>query len=132
MSEMSVRRSLRSAIGAKLFGDVLDGNSSPRKATAGCLLAVASMAAADAQEQTLPPVTVEAPAKRPAASKPSPEQLRVRTALRRAARAKREAEAKAKAVPTNTAAEPLARDPYADPAAPYHADRLASPKINDP
>src|SRR5580658_8179246 len=62
-------------------------------------------------------------------SKRSPEQLRVRAALRRAARVKREAEAKAKAVPTNTAAEPLARDPYADPAAPYKADRLASPKF---
>jgi catecholate siderophore receptor len=118
MNEMSVPRSLRAAIGARLIGDIWDGNSSTRKATAGCLLAVASMTAADAQEQTLPPVTVEAPAKRPAASKPTPEQLRVRAALRRAARVKREAEAKAKAVPTNTAAEPLARDPYADPAAP--------------
>src|SRR6202034_1000077 len=132
MTELSVPRSLRAAIGARLIGDVWDGNSSTRKATAGCLLAVASMTAADAQEQTLPPVTVEAPAKRPAASKPSPEQLRVRTALRRAARVKREAEAKAKAVPTNTAAEPLARDPYADPAAPYKADRLASPKFSEP
>src|ERR1700733_6981656 len=132
MTELSVPRSLRAAIGARLIGEVWDGNSSTRKATAGCLLAVASMTAADAQEQTLPPVTVEAPAKRPAASKPSPEQLRVRTALRRAARVKREAEAKAKAVPTNTAAEPLARDPYADPAAPYKADRLASPKFSEP
>src|ERR1700728_5492443 len=132
MNEMSVPRSLRAAIGARFIGDLWDGNSSTCKATASCLLAVASMTAADAQEQTLPPVTVEAPAKRPAASKPSPEQLRVRTALRRAARLKREAEAKAKAVPTNTAAEPLARDPYADPAAPYKADRLASPKFSDP
>ena len=132
MNEMSVPRSLRAAIGARFIGDLWDGNSSTRKATASCLLAVASMTAADAQEQTLPPVTVEAPAKRPAASKPSPEQLRVRTALRRAARVKREAEAKAKAAPTNTAAEPLARDPYADPAAPYKADRLASPKFSEP
>src|ERR1700691_3890414 len=132
MTELSVPRSLRAAIGARLIGDVWDGHSSTRKATASCLLAVASMTAADAQEQTLPPVTVEAPAKRPAASKPSPEQLRVRTALRRAARVKREAEAKAKAVPTNTAAEPLARDPYADPAAPYKADRLALPKFSGP
>src|SRR5580693_204048 len=132
MNEMSVPRSLRAAIGARFIGDLWDGNSSTRKATASCLLAVASMTAADAQEQTLPPVTVEAPAKRPAASKPSAEQLRVRAALRRAARVKREAEAKAKAVPTNTAAEPLARDPYADPAAPYKADRLASPKFSEP
>src|ERR1700728_1513331 len=132
MNEMSVPRSLRAAIGARFIGDLWDGNSSTRKATASCLLAVASMTAADAQEQTLPPVTVEAPAKRPAASKPSPEQLRVRTALRRAARVKREAEAKAKAAPTNTAAEPLARDPYADPAAPYKADRLAPPKFSEP
>src|SRR6202789_1936604 len=132
MNEMSVPRSLRAAIGARFIGDLWDGNSSTRKATASCLLAVASMTAADAQEQTLPPVTVEAPAKRPAASKPSPEQLRVRAALRRAARVKREAEAKAKAVPTNTAAEPLARDPYADPAPPYKADRLASQKFSEP
>src|SRR3984885_417761 len=132
MNERSVPRPLCAGIGARFIGDLWDGNSSTRKATASCLLAVASMTAADAQEQTLPPVTVEAPAKRPAASKPSPEQVRGRAALRRAARVKREAEAKAKAVPTTTAAEPLARDPYADPAAPYKADRLASPKFSEP
>ncbi|MGA7788092.1 MAG: TonB-dependent siderophore receptor, partial [Xanthobacteraceae bacterium] len=66
------------SLGAPIFlGDALDGNPG-RKITVGCLIAVASISAAKAQ-QPLPPVTVEAPVarKKPAAAKPSAEQLRV-------------------------------------------------------
>jgi len=52
------------------------------------LIAVASFTGAEAQQSNLPQVTIDAPVARPrpAASKPSPDQLRARTALRRAAR----------------------------------------------
>ena len=36
-----------------------------QKVTVGCLIAVAAMSGAEAQEQALPPVTVEAPIARP-------------------------------------------------------------------
>ena len=121
------------SLGAPIFlGDALDGNPG-RKITVGCLIAVASISAAKAQ-QPLPPVTVEAPVarKKPAAAKPSAEQLRVRAALRRAARAKAAAAAKPAPSSTAAAAQAADADPYADPAAPYKADRLASPKFSEP
>ncbi len=83
----------------------------------------------------LPPVTVDAPVarKKPAAAKPNAEQLRVRAALRRAARAKQNAQAQQAAAAAATATTaPPDHDPYADPAAPYKADRLASPKFSEP
>ena len=97
-------------------------------------MAIASIGGAKAEDQTLPPVKVEAPVerKRPPVAKPSPEQLRVRAALRRAAREQQAAEAKAKAENTAANAQAADRNPYADPAAPYKADRLASPKFTEP
>src|ERR1700728_3466947 len=132
MSRVKMPRSLRSWIGARRVEEALDTNAT-RKVTVGCLIAVASFTSAEAQEQPLAPVTVEAPVvrKRPPAAKPTPEQLRVRAALRRAARAKQHA-AQAKPAPANTAAPAADRNPYADPAAPYKADRLASPKFSEP
>jgi len=126
-------RSLRSWIGARRVEEALDTNAT-RKVTVGCLIAVASLTSAEAQEQPLAPVTVEAPVvrKRPPAAKPTPEQLRVRAALRRAARATKQHAAQAKPAPANTAAPAADRNPYADPAAPYKADRLASPKFSEP
>ena len=55
-----------------------------RKATVVGLIAVASIGSAEAQQQQLPPVSVEAPVARPkpAASKPTAEQIRVRNAIR--------------------------------------------------
>ena len=90
---------------------------------------------AEAQEQPLPPVTVEAPVarKKPPAAKPTPEQLRVRAALRRAARAKQSRAGQASSRCRETRRRRRRdRDPYADPAAPYKADRLASPKFSEP
>jgi catecholate siderophore receptor len=110
-----------------------DGQSA-KKVTVGCLIAIASISAAKAQDSLLPPVTVDAPVarKKPVAAKPTAEQLRVRAALRRAARAKQNAEAQQAAASAASAAVSPDRDPYADPAAPYKADRLASPKFSEP
>src|ERR1700751_3103219 len=68
-------------------------NISGRKVTAvASLIAVASVSGAKAQQSDLPPVTVDAPVARPkpAAAKPSPEQIRARNALRRATREKQQ------------------------------------------
>jgi len=104
-----------------------------RKITAGCLIAVASITGARAQSP-LPPVTVEAPEakKKPATTKPSKEQLRARAALRRAAKQKQAAQARSTTPPANAVAQAPDADPYADPSAPYKADRLASPKFSQP
>jgi catecholate siderophore receptor len=122
---------LRARIPNGVFDEPHDVHAG-RKITVGCLIAVASITGAKAQSP-LPPVTVEAPVtrKKPAVTKPSAEQLRVRAALRRAVRAKQAAQAAA-ATAQSTAAPAPDRDPYADPAAPYKADRLASPKFSEP
>jgi catecholate siderophore receptor len=124
-------RSLRSVGVAEIINGTLD-SSPTRKVTVGCLIAMASITGAEAQQAPLAPVTVDAPVvrKKPAATKPSAEQLRVRNAVRRAARAKQAAHAAAAA--SNAAALAPDRDPYADPAAPYKADRLASQKFAEP
>jgi len=133
MSAVKTPRTLRSFIAIELIDGALD-NSPTRKVTVGCLIAVASITGAEAQQSPLPPVTVEAPVvrKKPAATKPTAEQLRVRNALRRAARAKQAAQAKPAPAPANTATQSPDQNPYADPAAPYKADRLASPKFSEP
>ena len=127
-----VPQTLRSRSVTHFIAVARDGNPG-RKVTVGCLIAVASIGGAKAQSP-LPPVTVDAPItrKKPATNKPTAEQLRVRAALRRAARAKQAAQAQATTQSSNTAAQEPDRDPYADPAAPYKADRLASPKFSQP
>jgi catecholate siderophore receptor len=124
-------RAIRSHIASGSAGAALDGHTG-RKVTIGCLIAVASFSGAKAQSP-LAPVTVDAPVtrKKPTASKPTAEQLRVRAALRRAAREKQAAQAAAAAASSAIAQAPDA-NPYADPAAPYKADRLASPKFSEP
>ena len=111
----------------------MSSSHSARKLTVGCLIAVASVTGAKAQSP-LAPVTVDAPVerKKPVVSKPTPEQIRARNALRRAAREKQAQQAQAAAAAANTA--PLApdRDPYADPNAPYKANRLSSSKFPEP
>jgi catecholate siderophore receptor len=125
-------RTIRSRFANGSAGAALDGYPG-RKVTIGCLIAVASFTGAKAQSP-LAPVTVDAPVvrKKPAVSKPTVEQLRVRTALRRAAREKQAAQAAAAAVAASTAVAAPDANPYADPAAPYKADRLASPKFSEP
>ena len=126
-------RTMRSHIASRSAGTAFDGYTG-RKVTIGCLIAVASITGAKAQSP-LAPVTVDAPVarKKPATSKPTAEQLRVRAALRRAAREKQvAAQAAAAAAASSATAQAPDANPYADPAAPYKADRLASPKFSEP
>ncbi len=107
-------------------------NYSGRKVSAVAgLMAVASFSGAEAQQSTLPPVTVDAPVARPrpAASAPTAAQIRARNALRRAAR-----RAQPAAVPfPNAGGLPADRNPYADAAAPYKVDHIqASGKFPEP
>jgi catecholate siderophore receptor len=125
---------LRALAGLRSVDGIFE-SSSTQKVTVGCLIAVAAMGGAEAQEQSLSPVTVDAPIARPKppAAKPSPEQIRARNALRRVGREKAAAAARAKAEAEAAAKKRLAQqDPYADPAAPYKANRLASPKFPEP
>jgi catecholate siderophore receptor len=123
--------SLRVLPGLSQLDAVLE-NGPTQKVTVGCLIAVAAMTGAEAQEQPLPPVTVEAPIARPKppAAKPSPEHIRARNALRRAAKAKAAELAKQRAAEAKVQA--AQQDPYADPVAPYKANRLESPKFSEP
>src|ERR1700735_5207063 len=110
-------------------------NYSGRKVSAVAgLMAVASFSGAQAQQDPLPPVTVDAPVARlrPPASKPSPDQIRARTALRRAARHTQAARVAPVPFP-NAGALSADRNPYADAAAPYKVDHLqASGKFPEP
>src|SRR3954452_15897668 len=91
------------------------------------LIAVASFSGAEAQQAPLPSVNVEAPVARakPAASRPTADQIRARSALRRAARQPQQQPA-----PTGPQTPPDA-NPYADAAAPYKVDRVASGKFTE-
>jgi catecholate siderophore receptor len=125
---------LRGVPALRGFEGVFESNPG-QAVTVGCLIAVAAVGGAEAQDKPLPPVTVDAPIARPKppAAKPSPEQIRARNALRRIAREKAAAAARTKAEAQAEAKKQLARqDPYADPAAPYKANRLASPKFPEP
>src|SRR5260221_14663905 len=128
MGQAKTPHSLRSCAPIDAINDKNE-NGSGRKVTAVAgLIAVASFSGAEAQQSALPPVTVDAPVARPrpAASKPTPDQIRARTALRRAAR--RAQPAQVAPVPFPNAGG-LAADPYADPAASYKGDRLARCKF---
>jgi len=127
-------KSLRS-FAAVSFGDERIESHSSKKVTAVAgLIAVASVTGAEAQQTNLPPVNVDAPVARPrpAAAKPTPDQVRARDALRRAAR--RAQPSTAAPVPFPNAGQLSAdRNPYADAAAPYKVDHLqASGKFPEP
>ena len=131
MTGMKAPRTLRTFDNGVLFNEVFDGKTG-RKVTVGCLIAVASISGAEAQQSPLPPVTVDAPVvrKKPAVTKPTAEQLRARAALR-AVRAKQAEQAKQAAA--DASKPPADGDPYADPAAPYKVDHLqASGKFPEP
>jgi catecholate siderophore receptor len=131
MGQVVAPKSLRS-IAAFDFTD--EGGSGKKASAVAGLIAVASFSGtAEAQQSNLPPVTVDAPVERPrpAASKPSPEQIRARNALRRAAQRQQASQAP---VPFPNAGGLAAdRDPYANPDAPYMATRVqASSKFPEP
>ncbi len=126
MNKAKAPKSLRNrAINS--VNEKFDGYSGKKVSAVASLIAVASFSGAEAQQSNLPPVTVDAPVARPrpAASKPTAEQLRARTALRRAARRAQPAQVAAVPFP-NAGGLNADRDPYADAAAPYKVDRLQS------
>ena len=119
-------RSLRFDVAVNSGGEKFDGHSGKKVSAVASLIAVASFSgAAEAQQSALPPVNVDAPVARPrpAASRPSADQLRARTALRRAARRSQPAQVAAVPFP-NAGGLAADRNPYADAAAPYKVDRL--------
>jgi catecholate siderophore receptor len=115
--------------------DEKSNNSSGKSVSAVAgLIAVASFSGAEAQQAPLPPVTIDAPVARPrpAASRPSPDALRARTALRRAAQRSQPAQVAAVPFP-NAGGLRADRNPYANPDAPYMATRVqASGKFPEP
>lgn len=127
-------RSLRSFRAINPVDAEFDSYSGRKVSAVAGLIAVASVGGAEAQQTNLPPVTVDAPVARPrpVASKPTPDQVRARDALRRAAR--RAQPTQAAPVPFPNAGELRAdRNPYADAAAPYKVDHLqASGKFPEP
>src|ERR1700687_1716383 len=88
MGQQKAPRSLRSIAAGNSGSEKFENNSGKKVSAVAGLIAVASFSGAEAQQSNLPPVTVDAPVARPrpAASKPSPDQIRARTALRSAAR----------------------------------------------
>src|SRR6202035_2830976 len=112
MNQAKAPRSLRSNAAMNLVSEKFDNYSGRKVSAVAGLMAVASFSGAEAQQSTLPPVTVDAPVARPrsAASAPTEEQIRARNALRRAAhRAQPPA-----AVPfPNAGGLPPDRNPYA-------------------
>src|SRR6202167_4681673 len=134
MNRAKTPRSLRVNAAMNSVHERLDNNSGRKVSAVAGLMAVASFSGAEAQQSNLPPVTIDAPVARPrpAASKPSPDQLRARTALRRAARRTQPAQVAAVPFP-NAGALSADRNPYADAAAPYKVDHLqASGKFPEP
>lgn len=122
MGQVVAPKSLRSVAAFNPLDDKSAGISGKKVSAVASLIAVASVSTgAQAQQSTLPPVNVDAPVERPrpAASKPSAEQVRARNALRRAAQRQQQA---ATAAPTVTGEAD--RNPYSDPAAPYKVDHV--------
>src|SRR5882757_5848230 len=128
-------RSLRFEAAINSVSQTIENNSGKTVSAVAGLIAVASFSGAEAQQSSLPPVTVDAPVARPkpAASKPSADQIRARTALRRAARRAQPAQVAAVPYPNAGGLQRPDRNPYADAAAPYKVDRLqASGKFPEP
>jgi catecholate siderophore receptor len=134
MNTAKMPRSLRFNVAMNSVGEKFDNYSGRKVSAVASLMAVASISGAEAQQAPLPPVTVDAPVvrPRPAAAKPTPDQIRARNALRRAAR--RTQPTAAAPVPFPNAGTLSAdRNPYADAAAPYKVDHIqASGKFPEP
>jgi catecholate siderophore receptor len=134
MNAAKAPKSLRFNVAINSVDEKFDSYSGKKVSAVAGLIAVASFSGAEAQQSSLPPVTVDAPVARPrpAASKPSPDQLRARSALRRAARSSQPAQVAAVPFP-NAGGLRADRNPYADAAAPYKVDHLqASGKFPEP
>jgi catecholate siderophore receptor len=134
MGRTKAPKSLRSDWAINSIDSGFENYSGKKVSAFAGLLAVASLSGAAEAQTNLPPVNVDAPVERskPTASKPSADQIRARSALRRAAR--RSQPAQVAAVPYPNAGTLAAdRNPYADAAAPYKVDRLqASGKYPEP
>src|SRR5205814_3731516 len=117
MGQIKAPRSLRSIAAIDPVEEKFDGNSGKKVSAVAGLIAVASFSGAEAQQSNLPPVTVDAPVvrPRPAAGKPSVDQIRARSALRRAARRSQPAQVAAVPFP-NAGGLSADRNPYADAA----------------
>jgi catecholate siderophore receptor len=140
MRGVKAPKSLRSVVGAGATA-IKDEFDAGYTVTAACLIAASSIGVAEAQQPAggaLPPVTVDAPAARPAAAKPTAAQLKARAALRRRARQAQAARAPAVAGPAAPATslpiftQAAGANPYADPVAPYKVDRLSGSKFTEP
>lgn len=134
MNQAKAPRSLRFEAAINSVGRTIENNSGKTASAVAGLIAVASFSGADAQQSSLPPVTVDAPVVRPkpAASRPTADQVRARTALRRAARRTQPTQATAVPFP-NAGGLAADRNPYADAAAPYKVDHVqASGKFPEP
>src|ERR1700710_708551 len=133
MGGAKMPRSLRAGATFHAANETADYSGRKVSAVAG-LIAVASFSGAEAQQSNLPAVTIDAPVARPrpAATRPTADQVRARTALRRAARRAQPAQVAAVPFP-NAGGLRADRDPYANPAAPYLATGLqASSKFPQP
>ena len=134
MGQVRAPHSLRAVVATNDADGKVEGPSVTRVSAVAGLMAVASMSSAEAQPASeLPPVNVDAPIARakPTSARPTADQVRARNALRRAARQQAAQQA---AVPFPNAGGLAAPDanPYADAAAPYKVDRVASGKFTEP
>jgi catecholate siderophore receptor len=136
MNTAKTPSSLRSNAALNSISETFENYSGRKVSAVAGLMAVATFSGAEAQQSNsnLPPVTVDAPVARPrpAASKPTSDQIRARNALRRAARRSQPTAAAPVPYP-NAGALNADRNPYADAAAPYKVDHLqASGKFPEP
>src|SRR6187399_248638 len=111
MGQVVAPKALRSVAAFNPMDEKSAGISGKKVSAVASLMAVASVSGAEAQQSNLPPVSVDAPVQRPrpAASKPTPDQVRARNALRRAAQRQ---QASQQAAPT-TPSGPADANPYA-------------------
>ena len=133
MGQAKMPKSLRSVATANPVQDNSDSYSGKKVSAVAGLIAVASFSGAEAQQSPLPPVTIDAPVARPRpAARPTADQVRARTAMRRAARRAQPVQVTAVPFP-NAGGLRADRDPYANPNAPYMATGVqASNKFPQP
>src|ERR1700749_1573446 len=124
MNKAKTPRALRSNAAMNSVSNKSEIHAGKVTGVAG-LMAGEPFPGAEAQQSNLPPVTVDAPVNRPrpTASKPTPDQVRARNALRRAARRSQHTQAAPVQFP-NAGTLSADRNPYADAAAPYKVDHL--------
>ncbi|ACF02465.1 TonB-dependent siderophore receptor [Rhodopseudomonas palustris TIE-1] len=132
MNGAKAPRSLRAEATLRTFSE-FDGHHGRKVSAVAGMIAVASIGGAEAQQSSLPAVTVDAPVARPkpAAVRATPDQVRARTALRRAARRAQPTQVQPVPFP-NAGTLSADRNPYADAAAPYKVDRLSGTKFTEP